>query len=178
MNLTKFLRYNICYDMICEWYDICYGTMHLTKWYDYDMLCEWYDICYCTIRLMIQHILWYALWYDTCTIWHNMLGDTICLWYETRDMIRYMIWMTCNKMFRHDTQSQNYMKSYDNDMIGRKTLEGLSYMIMKNENCWDFMHYCMFMHRGIPLFTIVRRTLRNRKMIIMVIIMLWRQTGK
>ena len=25
-------------------------------------------------------------------------------------------------------------------------------MIMKMEKCWDFMHYCVFMHWRIPIF--------------------------
>ena len=48
-------------------------------------------------------------------------------------------------------------------------------MIMKNDKCWDLMHRSVFMHRGYPIFTMVQtRTLRGRKTIIMVIIMLRR----
>ena len=162
--------------MICEWYDICYGMIRLTKWYEYDMLCEWYDICYDTICLTIRCILWYALWYDTFTVWHDMLGDTICLWYDTCDMIRYMICMTCNKMFRHDTQPGNYIKKkYDNEMIQRKILEGLSYMIMKKKNVGISCIIVSTCIEKYPFFTIVRtRMLRVRKKIVMVIIMLRR----
>ena len=33
----------------------------------------------------------------------------------------------------------------------KEMLTGLYYMIMKMEKCWDLMHYCVLLHRGIPL---------------------------
>ena len=130
--------------------------LYLMNWYALWYVMLWYGMWTTCSGLLCDC---YDIWYDICTIWIILFESMKTLWYD-----RYVTWMIWYDWHAKLQTSMKYnpdirMRSMRNVMRnGMKTIwyerdtNGVVLMIIKVEKCWDLMHYCVLMHRGIPLF--------------------------
>ena len=127
-----YVRYDmqmLCYMWWNDMFTIWYVKIGYVWWHARDMICEFYDmVWYDTLENMI------SLWYDICS-------DMNDIWYDW-----YPIWWID---IMHDPDIR--MESYDKMIWYKGKHKRGCYTLWRNEKCWDLMHHCVFIHRGIPL---------------------------